>query len=102
MVAWSTSMIGMSSFTAYTRWHCLHFKLSGFSRYSNACLHAGQTRISSKSLAIMTAHCTPHENQFTTETQSHGENKIRGLRANREPPVLSPNCFSVSPCLRGE
>jgi hypothetical protein len=32
MVASSTSMMGMSSFTAYTRWHCVHFKLSGFCR----------------------------------------------------------------------
>jgi hypothetical protein len=32
IVASSTSMMGMSSFTAYTRWHCVHFKLSGFCR----------------------------------------------------------------------
>lgn len=51
----STSMIGMSSFTAYTRWHCVHFRLSGFCRYSSVCLQAGQTRMSSKSLAIMPA-----------------------------------------------
>jgi len=52
-VASSTSMMGMSSFTEYTRWHSVHFKLSGFCRYSRACRHAGQTRISSNSFAIM-------------------------------------------------
>lgn len=32
----------------------MHFKLSGLGRYSSVCLHAGQTRISNRSLAIMT------------------------------------------------
>jgi len=54
MVASLTSMMGMSSFTGYTRWHALHFKLSGLFRYSSSCLQAGQTRISNNSFAIMT------------------------------------------------
>src|SRR5712692_6390972 len=53
IVASSISMIGISSFTAYTRWHCLHFRLCGFSRYSSGCLSAEQNRISRRSLAIM-------------------------------------------------
>ena len=52
-VASSSNMMGISSFTGYTRRHCLHFRLSGFSRYSSGCLHAGHTRISSKSAGIM-------------------------------------------------
>jgi hypothetical protein len=63
MVASSTSMMGMSSFTGYTRLHCLHFKLSGFSRYSRGCLQAGQTRISNKSLAIMKGIVRPNPNR---------------------------------------
>ncbi len=55
IVASSTSMIGISSLTAYTRLHCTHFKLSGAFRYSNACLHAGHTKISNNSFAIMQA-----------------------------------------------
>jgi hypothetical protein len=66
ITASSISMIGMSSFTAYTRWHCLHFKLSGFSRYSSGCLQAGQTRISSRSLAIM-GHCTTGQRSAEVE-----------------------------------
>jgi hypothetical protein len=69
IVASSTSMMGISSFTAYTRWHCVHFRLSGFSRYRRACLHAGQTRISNNSLAIMQRIVTQIE--FTTETEEN-------------------------------
>src|SRR6266536_2899397 len=86
-------MIGMSSFTAYTRWHCLHFKLSGLWRYSSACLQAGQTRISSRSLAIMTCalydkgsgpgvtgityHSTTEDTEDTEDTeQQNGEKSL--------------------------
>src|ERR1017187_3227567 len=75
----STSMMGMSSFTAYTRWHCVHFKLSGLCRYSRACLHAGQTRISSSSLAIMRALYATRDDHFTTEGVSVVGDVLDGL-----------------------
>src|SRR6266536_4328218 len=99
-------MIGMSSFTAYTRWHCLHFKLSGLWRYSSACLHAGQTRISSSSLAIMTCalydigrklgvigRTTHFRLTFTAEAQRHRENQERKFAAKC--PLLDLLCGSV-------
>src|SRR5580692_115157 len=106
MVASSTSMIGMSSFIAYTRRHCLHFKLSGFSRYSRGCLHAGQTRISSKSLAIMTRDCTPCQNR-SSQRPSHGEKELGKLHPSdcseiSQRFLLCLLCDSVTLCLRGE
>ena len=59
IVASSTSMIGMSSLTGYTRWQWVHFKVSGLWRYSSGCLQAGQTRISRRSFESMMEHCTP-------------------------------------------
>src|SRR5580658_1647805 len=78
-------MIGMSSFTAYTRWHCLHFKLSGFSRYSSACLHAGQTRISSKSLAIMTTALYTPTRDFVADLLSPQVHAIESERSDNMP-----------------
>jgi len=78
MVASSISMMGMSSFTAYTRWHCVHFRLSGFWRYSSACLQAGQTRISSNPLESMRAL---YARIFLAEVLRYAEN-IRLLNAS--------------------
>src|SRR5712692_8245024 len=84
IVASSISMIGISSFTAYTRWHCLHFRLCGFSRYSSGCLSAGQTRISSRSLAIM----TPALYDIRKAKKWHS---TAGIAEHTE---KSPECFS--------
>lgn len=53
MVASSTSRIGMSSRTGYTRRHSAHFRLSPLFFCTSGFLQTGQTRISSSSLDTM-------------------------------------------------
>jgi hypothetical protein len=52
-IASSISSTGMSSRTGYTRRHSAHFKAASFPTTVRGFLHAGQTRISSRSLGIM-------------------------------------------------
>ena len=53
-VASSMSKIGRPSRTGYTLRHAVHFSASGADLSSSGFLHAGHTRRSSKSWAIMT------------------------------------------------
>src|ERR1700722_16184213 len=49
VTAWSIRRMGMPSLMGYARRHSAHFRLSGFARNVSGFLHAGQTRISSRS-----------------------------------------------------
>ena len=69
ILASSISRIGMLSCTRYTRLQAPHLRFSGFSRCMRGFLHAGQTRISSRSSGIM-GSILP---RFTTGTQRHRE-----------------------------
>ena len=59
ILASSTSRMGMSSRTGYTRRHSAHFRLSPSACKASGFLQTGQTRISSKSCGIMSElYCT--------------------------------------------
>src|SRR5215468_7498837 len=60
----SINNTGRPSRTGYTRWHAVHFKLSGSDFNSRSFLHAGQTIRSRRSWGIMGKDCTTIKKHF--------------------------------------